>query len=118
MSYYNEKEINTGNEAESTWADGDTCQESDHGYTQLPVLKKTDWITSTYTFTGGFMVDIVENSDSWECYLYHELYGIKSSMFGIPKGSYVSDLAGVEELVAANLIDQPYIELYREEYMD
>lgn len=80
------------------------------------VLDKVNWKTNTYAFRDGFMVDIVETEDTYDCYLYHKQYGIKSSMFGLPK-EYFACLADVESLVLANLCEENYIKYYKEEYM-
>lgn len=86
-------------------------------------MEKVAWVTHTYTVGNGFMVDIVESPDvqwgwKWSCYLYHNSYGTKMYMFGLPKCEHAPNLACVEGIVLANLSEDNYIELYREEYMD
>lgn len=89
------------------------------------VLTKLNGIkTTTFSAGNGFCVDIVDkpNEQMFEAYLYHERYGIKMHMFGLP---YEQPTTGEKETfesfvecVAANLETQGYIEFYREEYMD
>lgn len=91
--------------------------------TEPLVMEKVDWVTHTYTVGNGFMVDIVECPDAqwgwkWCCYLYHDSYGTKMYMFGLPKCEHAPNLTSVEEIVLANLSEDNYIELFREEYMD
>ena len=65
----------------------------------------------------GFMVDIVENANEYEAWLYHKDYGVKSLMFGSEKKQH-NGKADFCDMVEANLINQPYINNYMEEYMN
>ena len=77
-------------------------------------MKKANAITRTYDYDGTYMVDVVTTDDYYEAWLYNILYGIKTSMFGVPKSqqSYREFL----DIVVSN-IDE-YIALYVEDVED
>ena len=71
--------------------------------------------TDTYqTSLDDFMVDVVENVDSFDAFLYRLGYGIKTFMFGVDKADTTKKefLAMVKENLAT------YAEYYTEEYCD
>lgn len=69
--------------------------------------------TYTYDMGDGWMVDIVTMPTEKEAYLYHNGYGVKEFMFGMPneQTSYDEFL----EIVAANFDD--YRIMYMEDHM-
>ena len=62
---------------------------------------------------GDYIVTIELNRDTWECWLRHKDYGIRSLMFGLMVADCPA-LSCVKPIVKANLDE--YIELYREKY--
>ena len=50
---------------------------------------KTDIKTTTYR-DGDWLIDIVDNHELWEVWLFHEQYGIKGMMFGFYKKDIIS----------------------------
>lgn len=65
----------------------------------------------TYEFDGGFRVDIVETSDTYEAWLYHKDAGIKSLIIGgVPKNKPLTADAIAEDLAES-------IESYKKLYM-
>ena len=79
------------------------------------MIKVNNMKTETFkTDFDGFYVDIVEADSEWDVYLWHEDYGTKSFIFGLPKEDTTHDQA--IDIVIGNLEEQ--IELYRQEYMD
>lgn len=87
-------------------------------------MRKLSINTTTYDAGDGFCVDLVNDLSEkmFHAYLYHEGYGIKELMFGVP---YVQPSTGEREtlisfaeMVEANLAAQPYKAWYREQYMD
>lgn len=81
--------------------------------------ERKDIITRTYEY-GEWMIDIVENQELYDVYLYHPEYGIKDHMFGLLKSQELPagkmDLKMALDLVEGNLENQPYIEHYIEDY--
>lgn len=45
---------------------------------------REDIDTVTYEAGDGFLVDIVETNSEYSAYIYHEEYGVKVLMFGVP----------------------------------
>ena len=82
-------------------------------------MKKADFITVTYEinthFYKGFFVDIVNKGDELEAWLYHEIIGVKSLMFGIANDGEHSQNEFIE-CVENNLKYESYIPNYIEEY--
>lgn len=82
--------------------------------------------TATYSYTNGFMVDIVkerkkeENGKTvelWNSWLYHTDYGVKNYMFGFE--AYANGCDTIEDyirVVYSNIDD--YIEIYKDEVFD
>lgn len=81
----------------------------------LVCLDKVDQKIHTYTIQDGFWVDIIEQQNVWECYLYHETCGIKSRVMTLPKEGYV--LSDVENVFVSNMNKQMYRLEYRMEFM-
>lgn len=79
-------------------------------------MKKTNIITETYRLSlfDGFLVEIEETESEYAAYLYHEEYGIKMLMYGMPKEQ--QSKAEFMEIVEYSVDD--YIQCYVEEYMD
>ena len=77
-------------------------------------MKKSNFKTETFTWDGGFMVDVVTTSDTYEAWIYHKDYGIKELMFGMPKKqqSYEKFI----EIVEWNVDDDIFA--YMEQHMD
>lgn len=74
----------------------------------------------TYAVDDDYRVDVFENDERFEAWLYNKNYGVKSSMFGWFKvqaaGEKVYTLEDFLELVEANA--DGYIMDYREDYED
>lgn len=87
-------------------------------------LRQTHIETLTYRYKDGFMVDIVKPvkegiGDLWDVWLYHEDYGYKEYLFGIPMNTDLpATLESVLEQIADNLETETYIEDYRAEFMN
>ena len=84
-------------------------------------INKTDIKTDTYKVdSGGFRVDIVDEWDTYYAFLYHNDYGTKELMFGLPKYQPAQDkhytYDEIVNIVEANL-DQ-HIPIYMEEQRD
>ena len=75
--------------------------------------KITDVVTTTYQYNDNYYIDIVKNGkeDTYEAWIYHRAYGIKSLMFGVPSETNTIEMFLV--LVEGNAED--YIEIYAEE---
>ncbi len=71
--------------------------------------------TDTYhTSLGDFMVDVVENAVTYEAYLYHSAYGVKTLMFDLNK----ADVTKEKFLAIVNANLASYVDLYTQEYCD
>lgn len=69
--------------------------------------------TETYqTSLDDFMVDVVENADAYDAYLYRLEYGVKTHMFGVDKAQATKK--EFISLVRANL--DTYVNNYMKEY--
>lgn len=77
------------------------------------MLTATNERTTTYTYTDNFKVDILENDTKYEAWIYHEKYGIKSLMFGMPKEQ--QPLSDFLEIVDGSM--EEYIDEYTNDYM-
>ena len=70
--------------------------------------------SETYKAIDGFLIDIEDDGECYNAYLWHENMGVKDLMFGVFKESHSkSDFI---DLVIANFED--YRTLYEEDYMD
>ena len=74
-------------------------------------MKKTNYYTETYTIGDSYMVDIVNNEETYEAWFYHKSYGIKSLMFGLSIDDITHEM--FVKVVTANI--RSYIKLYKEE---
>ena len=79
-------------------------------------MENTNIITRTYSLSlfEGFLVEIEETESEYAAYLYHEEYGIKMLMYGMPKEQ--QGKSEFMEIVEYSVDD--YIEVYVDEYMD
>lgn len=76
-------------------------------------MKITEITTTVCEMPDGFMIDIIEQDNRFEAYLYHKSYGIKSFMYGLLKSD--ADKAAFIENVECNFNE--YKEMYKSEYM-
>lgn len=76
------------------------------------ILEKREKTITVYTLGGGFFVEVDKDPEVTDFYIYHEQYGVKSLMFGLPTCNVHSE----EAFILANA--EKEIELYRDEYMD
>ena len=87
-------------------------------------LKREQLETLTYKYKDGFMIDIVKAvvdgiGDRWDVWLYHEDYGYKVYMFGIPMNTEPpATMQMVLEQIAENLMTESFITDYRKAYME
>lgn len=88
------------------------------------MIKRTKLETITYDVDEGFMIDAVYDPDRemYEAWLYHKDYGVKMSMFGLPKKqknmNKVLDHKEFMDIIRNNLEHEGYIPLYVEKYFD
>ena len=87
-------------------------------------LKLEQIETQTYSYKEGFMIDIVKAvadgiSDRWDVWLYHEDYGYKVYMFGIPMNTEPpATMQMVLEQIVDNLKTESFIRDYRKDCME
>ena len=87
-------------------------------------LKPEHLETLTYRYKDGFMIDIVKAvangiNDRWDVWLYHEDYGYKVYMFGIPMNTELpASMQMVLEQIADNLKTESFINDYRKDFME
>lgn len=74
-------------------------------------MKKLNIITETYDAGNGFRIEVVQEGNLFEAWIYHKDYGIKALMFGAEdtKENFM-------QLVETGLDEE--MEYYEEEYMD
>jgi len=77
--------------------------------------KIINYTVTTFIYKNVWRIDIVNNKSTYEAWLYHKDYGIKTLMFGA-EASYHDSLAEFIEVVEVNADD--YIKIYKEEYVD
>ncbi len=80
-------------------------------------MKKLKDVTiTTYQYDDNFLIDIVKDDKdgTYEAWIYHRAYGIKSMMFGV--SSETNTIEMFLTLVEANA--EEYLEIYAEEYCD
>ena len=70
---------------------------------------------TTYIYKNVWRIDIVNNRSTYEAWLYHRDYGIKTLMFSMESNDFES-LDKFIELVEINATD--YCQIYRDEYME
>lgn len=75
---------------------------------------RRDIKVTTYDVDKGFKVEVVEDKELFEAWLYEPSYGVKMLMFGVPK--WQCDRKRFVSMVKANY--PSYIETYAEQYMD
>lgn len=76
------------------------------------MIKKYQKTITAYEFPNGFVVELSQDNDCMEFWLYHKRYGIKDMMFGIPNEFE----AAHEEIMLANV--QQHMDYYKKKYMD
>ena len=69
-------------------------------------------IEAYHTTIDNFMVDVVENIDSFEAYLYHVGYSVKVHMFSVDKARMTKE--EFLYMVSVNLYD--CVDAYMDEY--
>lgn len=82
-------------------------------------MKKLEIVTTTYDVGDGWVIDIVDNPDIFDAWIYREGVGVKSFMFGWPKvqpTSLVTDYNGFLDMVMNQW--EEYKEGYEEELND
>lgn len=65
-------------------------------------MKKLEIVTTTYDVGEGWMIDIVDNPDIFDAWIYRVGEGVKSFMFGWPKvqpTGLVTDYNGFLDMV-------------------
>lgn len=77
--------------------------------------KLSNYKTEAYSFGVDFIVDIVETTDCYEAYLYEKHCSIKDLIFGMPKEQ--QSKKEFINIVEANLLNDNYINDYKEEFM-
>ena len=86
-------------------------------------MTRTDIETITYEYRDGFMVDIVKTvndgiGDYWDIWLWHEDYGYKEYLFGIPMNTEIpASMEQVLEQITVNLDQEDYLVKYRDAFM-
>ena len=65
----------------------------------------------------GFYIDVTEGKECIEGWIYHEDYGIKMLIFGMP-GRIEDDKRLLEMIIILSGKEREYIKIYREEYID
>ena len=77
-------------------------------------MKEIKQESRVYEYDDGFRVEIVIGDENYEAWLWHKNYGIKASMFGMPKSqqSYEDFLETVEATIIEDII------AYAQDYMD
>ena len=70
---------------------------------------------TTFIYKNVWRIDIVNNKSTYEAWLYHKDYGIKTLMFGV-EAAYHDSLADFIQTVEASADD--YTAIYKEEYVD
>ena len=75
-------------------------------------MERTEIKIETFKYDENYLIDVVTLKDTYEAWVYHKNYGVKSLMFGCPieQQTYQFFL----EMVEANADE--YIEFYAEEY--
>lgn len=87
-------------------------------------MKQTDIETVTYEYKNGFMVDIVKTvndgvGDYWDIWLWHEDYGYKEYLFGIPMNTEPpANISQVLDQITVNLENEDYLQAYRKQFME
>ena len=78
-------------------------------------MKTLSILTVTFDVGGGFRVDVQQDNNNFEAWLWEQNYGVKTQMFGM----HTDDVSFKEfvELVEAALDNEPYIQDYIDEYM-
>ena len=76
--------------------------------------KLNNHTVTTYIYKNVWRIDIVNNRSTYEAWLYHRDYGIKTLMF-VTEANDVDSLDKFVELV--NLNAEGYCPIYRDEYM-
>lgn len=71
--------------------------------------------TTVYEY-GNFYIDITNDGELLEAYLYHKDYGVKNLMFGACLEQFSYD--EFVEMVESNLEYEPYICNYMKEFGD
>lgn len=77
------------------------------------IKTKTFEIESEYY--KGMFVDIVDDGEMWNVWLYHKSIGIKEFMFGLGKENTTH--SEILEIVKNNLLYETYIENYLKQYV-
>lgn len=77
-------------------------------------MKKADVKITVYKMEDDFFVEVYQNDDIIEFWIYHRNYGIKSFMFGIPE-KYINEENSIENLIKGNFEEQK--DFYIQEYM-
>ena len=76
-------------------------------------MKKADVKITVYEMEDDFFVEVYQNDDIIEFWTYHQNYGIKEFMFGIPE-KYFNEENSIENLIKGNFADckKTYIKNY------
>lgn len=84
------------------------------------MMKKCDYITTTYEYKKGFYVDIQESKKEnfIDVFLFHKNYMTKLYMFGFTLSQVQKDNTNLVELIKSNLENEDYLETYYNLYMD
>ena len=70
--------------------------------------------TETYKAIDGFLIDIEDDGECYNAYIWHEKIGVKDLMFGMLKTDISKE--SFIDLVKANFED--YRAFFEEDYMD
>lgn len=77
--------------------------------------KKANIDIESWEVWDGFILDLVtKGTETYEAWIYHTDYGIKTLMWGVPQDS--TTYGEFKDMVASSVAEN--IEGYKEEYMD
>ena len=77
--------------------------------------RKAEITIESWEAWDGFILDLVtKGTETYEAWIYHRDYGVKTLMWGVPQDSTSYD--EFKDMVASSVEDN--IEGYKEEYMD
>lgn len=76
-------------------------------------LKMDIFKTTTYYYRDGFFIDIQKDASYKNIYIFHSDYGVKMHVFGLQ-----NDFSNKKILKLLENQIEPYIDLYKNDYMD
>lgn len=77
-------------------------------------MKKTNYYTETFAVDDSYRIDIVNNGETYEAWIYNKRYGVKTLMFGL----LIDDITHEMFIKVVKANTKIYIKDYQEEVED